>query len=118
MSDNGGDTVSMTVNAEERPPDSGAVPDASTDMAKAAKTIATMTTDEILAAMSSSSKNVGELIILGLDLCYNYDEIVEAANAEYAESVGKSSVEGMSADEKRQAMLRWMLKQGEEPPLD
>ena len=63
------------------------------EMANAAKAVATMTADEMFAAMSSSLKRRNELIIMGLDLCYNYDARVEAANAEYAESVGKSSTE-------------------------
>jgi len=41
------------------------------------------------------------------------DEFIDEAYAEYAESVGKSSVEGMSDNEKQQALLSWTLKQGE-----
>lgn len=41
------------------------------------------------------------------------DEFIDDAYAEYAESVGKSSVEGMSDDEKREALLAWTLKQGD-----
>jgi len=83
------------------------------EIAGAAREKSTMTADELFEAIIIGVKRRKELIIMGLDLCYNYDAIVEAANAEYAESVGKSSTEGMSDDEKRQAMLRWMLKQGE-----
>ena len=71
-----------------------------------------MTADEMFAALVAGVKKRTELIISTLDLYYNQDERVEAASAEYADAVGKSSTEGMSDDEKQQALLIWTLKQG------
>ena len=83
------------------------------EIAEAAREQSTMTADELFAAIIIGIKRRKELAIMALDLYYNYDAVVEAANAEYAESVGKSSTEGMSDDEKQQALLIWTLKQGE-----
>ena len=121
MSNYGGELESTAGDAEERLPDAGAVPAASTEftptpqmleIAEAARDKSTMTADELFAAMTSDLERRKELVLMALDLCYNWDAVVEAANAEYAAALERG-VDGLTDNEKQEALLNWMLKQGE-----
>ena len=83
------------------------------EIAEAAREKSTMTLDEMADAIAASARHGRQIIAQILRDTLYIDEFIDEAYAEYAESVGKSSTEGMSDDEKQQALLIWTLKQGE-----
>jgi len=83
------------------------------ELAEAAREKSTVTLDEMADAIAASARHGRQVIAQILKDALYIDEFLDEAYAKYAESVGKSSTEGMSDAEKQEALLSWTLKQGE-----